>query len=286
MSAPTNIIIVLAAVTAGYFIEPIITQRGTKAETSNIQLDLSKVTHEDFPETVELVEDFNISDPSNEINILLPKGSSVKPVKISGEKLVIQHLSIPIESTININKTNFKKLVLPKILARSAQKPATTPGAVVKAESIPETTRETAAGTEPGTVVKTKPIPEPKAVEPVAKTEEIAQVKEEIKPAPVSPPKPEVVKPVNTDPLSEEALIALMKSHVSDGNVKEFSAKQVTKWAIGGPETVDNVAYEQTGRVIFKAVTILGEETHGAIALIKNGEIDKWVWAKNMLSMR
>ena len=264
MSAPTNIIIVLAAVTAGYFIEPIITQRGTKAETSNIQLDLSKVTHEDFPETVELVEDFNISDPSNEINILLPKGSSVKPVKISGEKLVIQHLSIPIESTININKTNFKKLVLPKILARSAQKPATTPG----------------------TVVKTEPIPEPKAVEPVAKTEEIAQVKEEIKPAPVSPPKPEVVKPVNTDPLSEEALIALMKSHVSDGNVKEFSAKQVTKWAIGGPETVDNIAYEQTGRVIFKAVTILGEETHGAIALIKNGEIDKWVWAKNMLSMR
>ena len=197
MSAPTNIIIVLAAVTAGYFIEPIITQRGTKAETSNIQLDLSKVTHEDFPETVELVEDFNISDPSNEINILLPKGSSVKPVKISGEKLVIQHLSIPIESTININKTNFKKLVLPKILARSAQKPATTPGAVVKAESIPETTRETAAGTEPGTVVKTKPIPEPKAVEPVAKTEEIAQVKEEIKPAPVSPPKPEAIEICN-----------------------------------------------------------------------------------------
>ena len=47
----------------------------------------------------------------------------------------------------------------------------------------------------------------------------------------------------------------------------------------------DGATY-QTGRVTFEAETILGKQEYKAIALIKNGEVAKWIWAKTQLEMR
>lgn len=42
----------------------------------------------------------------------------------------------------------------------------------------------------------------------------------------------------------------------------------------------------QTGRVSFKAETILGTQEHEAIALIEDGRVYKWMWARTKLEMR
>ena len=47
----------------------------------------------------------------------------------------------------------------------------------------------------------------------------------------------------------------------------------------------DGVNY-QTGMVTFEAETILGKQQQKAIALIENGKVEKWYWAKTKLEMR
>ena len=79
--------------------------------------------------------------------------------------------------------------------------------------------------------------------------------------------------------------MTLMKASVAAGKVTEFDAKQVVSWKAGEPLELDGQTY-QTGLVSFKAETILGMQEHDAVALIENGAVTKWMWAKTKLEMR
>ena len=113
-----------------------------------------------------------------------------------------------------------------------------------------------------------EPTPEP-AVEP------------EPTPVPTPAPAPEPV----SKKLDEAGIVAAMKASVTDGKVTEFKANQVTAWKAGEDMEFDDETY-QTGTVTFKAETILGVQEHDALALIKDGKIEKWMWAKTKLEMR
>ena len=67
--------------------------------------------------------------------------------------------------------------------------------------------------------------------------------------------------------------------------VSEFKADQVTEWLAGEDMEFDGANY-QTGMVTFEAETILGKQQQKAIALIENGKVVKWYWAKTKLEMR
>lgn len=206
---------------------------------SSIQVDLSKITQEDFPAKVDLKVPFTISDANSGVTMQLKKGSKVKPVRLQGTDLVIQPVGLPIESKINVDKTNFKELAVPKMLERLQN-------AVAKKDPEPAP-------------------PMPKDPEPV-----------------VPEPTPEPPAPTKLD---EAAIVALLKKDVQAGKVTEFKANQVTAWKAGEDMEFDGDTY-QTGRVTFKAETILGVQEHEAIALIEDGEVYKWMWAKTKLEMR
>jgi len=102
-------------------------------------------------------------------------------------------------------------------------------------------------------------------------------------PTPPTPPAP-VPTPAAAK-LDEAAIVALLKSDVQAGKVTEFKANQVTAWKAGEEMDFDGDTY-QTGHVTFKAETILGVQEHEAIALIEDGKVHKWMWAKTKLEMR
>lgn len=107
-------------------------------------------------------------------------------------------------------------------------------------------------------------------------------------PAPVKPdPTPVVPVPAPKEDivLDADAVVALMKANVAAGKVSEFTAAQVKTWKAGEDLELDGETY-QTGRVFFEAESILGTNQYEAIALIEDGEIVKWLWAKNKLEMR
>jgi serine/threonine protein kinase len=85
--------------------------------------------------------------------------------------------------------------------------------------------------------------------------------------------------------LHEASIVDLLKSDVQAGKVTEFKANQVTAWKAGEKMQFNGDTYK-TGRVTFKTETILGVQEHEAIALIEDGKIYKWVWAKTKLEMR
>ena len=100
---------------------------------------------------------------------------------------------------------------------------------------------------------------------------------------------PETAKEPEPEPepvfLEATAILAVIKDSVEAGKVTEFKAEQVTEWAVGADLEFDGQMY-QTGLVTFEAQTILGTQQQKAIALIKNGELARWVWAKTKLEMR
>jgi len=107
------------------------------------------------------------------------------------------------------------------------------------------------------------------------------------------PPVERADSPVETPPtppspagkLDEAAIVSLLKADVEAGKVTEFKANQVTQWNAGEEIDFDGETY-QTGLVTFKAETILGVQEHEAIALIEDGKVYKWMWAKTKLEMR
>lgn len=219
-----------------------------------IQVDLSKITPEDFPAKVELKVDYTISDSNSGVTMQLKKGTKVKPVRVEGADLIIQPVGLPIESKIAVDNTNFKELAVPRMLERLQN---------AVANKDPEPTPPVT----PVTPEPTPPTPIPAVVPPTPPTP----------PAPA--PTPAATK------LDEAAIVTLLKSDVQAGKVTEFKANQVTAWKAGEELEFDGDTY-QTGRVTFKAETILGVQEHEAIALIEDGKVYKWMWAKTKLEMR
>lgn len=213
-----------------------------------VQVDLSKVTKADFPDKVALKVGYTVTDAESGATVTLKKGSLVKPLRLEGTDLVIQPSLVPIQSKIDVDKTNFKELVAPRIEERLRN-------AVAEEDPAPAEPMQADPGPEPPAPPAPEPEPEPE-------------------PEPAAVPK-----------LGEAAVVALLKQDVEAGNVTEFKANQVTAWKAGEDMEFDGETY-QTGRVTFRAQTILGVQEHEAIALIEDGKVYKWMWAKTKLEMR
>lgn len=83
----------------------------------------------------------------------------------------------------------------------------------------------------------------------------------------------------------EDEIIAIMKTSVRAGAVREFAFKQVETWKAGEEETHKGVLY-RTGLIAYQAETIFGRKHVAVKALIRNGKVEKWVYAKTGLEVR
>jgi hypothetical protein len=138
-----------------------------------------------------------------------------------------------------------------------------------------------AAATPPATVVAPAPAPAAPAPAPVAKIDPVVSNPE---PMPVVEPTP-APAPVEDTKLGDDEIIALMKDSIAGGAVKEFTSDQVKGWKTNGEETIDGTEY-QTGLAAYEAATIFGVRPVQAKALIKDGKIERWVYAKSGMEIQ
>lgn len=183
-----------------------------------VNIDLSLVKPEDFPEEVSLYDSFEIEQGG--LKLSLEQGTHVIPVRLDGTNLVFKAKGIDLENTIDVDLTNFKELVLPVMNAR------------------------------------------------LEREEEMRRI--------------EAAKPVMLD---EAGILACIKASVQGERVSEFTADQVSAWEVVEDMEFDGQTY-QVGSVTVEEQTILGPQTNKAIALIEDGEVVKWLWAKTKLEVR
>jgi hypothetical protein len=259
--------------------EPTPDMSGNGAESSKDagdQVDLSKITSADFPARVTLKEDYSFADEKNGVEMQLKKGVKVKPLRLEGGFLVIQPVGYPVEGKVNVDQTDFLELAVP-MMQKRLQNPDLVQKTTDPADAQKNSDPEPEPVVEPDSVVKPNAVVKPDAT-PVVKPEVIPT---EDSGTAEEPPSEDATAAAE----SQDDLVALMKASVAAGKVKEFDASQVVTWKVGQPMVIDGKTY-QTGLVTFKAETILGMQEQDAIALIENGAVVKWMWAKTKLEMR
>lgn len=77
---------------------------------------------------------------------------------------------------------------------------------------------------------------------------------------------------------SNDPRMAPMVTSIKSGDYPELSKAQISAWHWIGKETVEGEAYE-TGTVSYEVQTIFGKIGTRAKALIKDGKVQKWIYA-------
>lgn len=88
-----------------------------------------------------------------------------------------------------------------------------------------------------------------------------------------------------TTTLDEAALVTLMQDSIQKRKVSEFTTEGVLKWDTGDNETIGDTEY-QIGFATYEKDTIFGKQPVVAKALVRNGNLTKWVYAKTGLDIR
>lgn len=126
---------------------------------------------------------------------------------------------------------------------------------------------------------------EPKPVEPITPAEPApAEPTPPAEPKPAEPTAPEPAVVTDTSAPAGDVVKA-MQASLKAAQIKEFTFEQVIGWKDAGSETIGGQAY-QTGLAAYKVETIFGPSNLQAKALIQNGKVVKWVFAKSGLEMK
>ncbi len=155
-----------------------------------------------------------------------------------------------------------------KITARQSDPPS-APTALGGAPSIPETPNPEA-------------VPEPMTpADPFAETKPDLPDEEQASPAttPATPPA-NLPEPAPSPTAPRADAVALMKEAIGTGTVDAVATGSVLDWKEAPDETIEGVTY-QIGVISFTKDTFLGPKTMEAKALIRDGAIARWIWAKS-----
>lgn len=169
-----------------------------------VEVDLTGVTPEDFPDEVQLLVPVKLQIPGMEEPMVLKKGAMVEPVRLQGDSLIFKPKMVSVNAKIPIDDTNFKALIKPIL-------------EVKRRNEAEERARLAAQEKEANEAVVPEPMPEPR---------------------PEPQPEPKAAQ------LSEAAVIDLMKSSIAAGAIKEFTADKVLGWKLEGVEEIDGQEYQ------------------------------------------
>ena len=230
-----------------------------KYKGASYSINLDEVRDSELPETVTIENPTIIPTSGGEGQVRLRKGDVVTLLNRKDDSLIVEKPDLNGKGKISPKDTDLFQQLVKRIYEREAG------GAI-------------AATTPPATVVAPAPAPAPA---PVAKIDPVVSNPE---PMPVVEPTP-VPDPVEDTKLGDDEIIALMKDSIAGGAVKEFTSDQVKGWKTNGEETIDGTEY-QTGLAAYEAATIFGVRPVQAKALIKDGKIERWVYAKSGMEIQ
>jgi hypothetical protein len=232
------------------------------------KIDLAEYRDADLPLTIKIEKPVTIPTIDNDGEVRLGKGDTVNLLNRKDNVLIIESIKGNGKGEIAPQNTDIYTVLaarkFEKAVADGGGSMAGTPPVPVSTP-VPTPTPAPAPGPEPVAVVDPTPPPTP-AVEP--------------EPTPTPPP-----APVGEVKLTEEQIIELMKKSIDGGAVKEFKTEQVKCWKASGDETIDGSDY-QTGLAAYEAATIFGVRPVQAKALIKDGKIERWVYAKSGMEIQ
>jgi len=230
------------------------------------KIDLAEYRDADLPLTIKLEKPVTIPTIDNDGEVRLGKGDTVNLLNRKDNVLIIESIKGNGKGEVAPQNTDIYTVLaarkFEKAVADGGGSMAGTPPVPVP---TPVPTPTPAPGPEPVAVVDPTPPPTP-AVEP--------------EPTPTPPP-----APAGGVKLTEEQIIELMKKSIAGGAVKEFKTEQVKGWKASGDETIDGSDY-QTGLAAYEAATIFGVRPVQAKALIKDGKIERWVYAKSGMEIQ
>jgi len=231
-----------------------------KYKGANYTINLDEVRDNELPKTVKIENATEIPTLSGEGQVRLRKGDVVTLLNRNNDVLIVEKPDSNGKGKISPKDTDLFQQLAKQIYEKEAggAVAVTTPPAPVPAPNpIP------VAGVDPTPT----PTPEPMPV---------------VEPEPEPAPTP---APVGGAKLSDDEIIALMKESIAGGAVKEFTSDQVKGWKPNGDETIDGTEY-QTGLAAYEAATIFGVRPVQAKALINDGKIERWVYAKSGMEIQ
>ncbi|NNM29930.1 MAG: hypothetical protein HKO57_10425 [Akkermansiaceae bacterium] len=226
---------------------------------------LAEITDAELPERVTLKKRVKVSAEGQD-PIFLEAGAKVLVKSREGNTLTIAAMAGPLEGIAALTATDLVEQVAKARVMQMAGVPVAQndppqpgPGTRPPGRTPPQGGPPAVAQVDP---------PKPPPVEP------------EPEPEPDPEPEPEAPKTLDAD-----GLVAAMQKSVKDGEIKEFTFPQVEGWKAGADENIDGETY-QTGLAAYKAETIFGVKTVQAKALIQNGKVQKWVYAKTGMEIK
>lgn len=240
-------------------------KRDVKIGDAVFHIDLTEMRDNALPTTVRTVGPVKLPTVVGDGEVALADGREVKLLNRNDKKLIIETIDGTAKGEVLIKQTD--------IFATIGRR---------KMDEL----RAAAGGTKvPPVAPNLKPEPAPPVI--AAHTEKPAPA-----PAPVMPPSEPMIPdsapepaPVEVSKLNAEQIVDLMKKSIADGAVKEFKSEQVQGWKAGEDEDVDGEEY-QTGLVAYEAMTIFGKQAVQAKALIQQGKVVRWVYAKTGMEIR
>ena len=239
-----------------------------KYKGASYSINLDEVRDNELPETVTIENPTIIPTSGGEGQVRLRKGDVVTLLNRKDDSLIVEKPDSNGKGKISPKDTDLFQQLVKRIYEREAG------GAI-------------AATTPPATVVAPAPAPAPAAPAPAPAPAPVAKIDPVVsnpEPMPVVEPTP-VPDPVEDTKLGDDEIIALMKDSIAGGAVKEFTSDQVKGWKTNGEETIDGTEY-QTGLAAYEAATIFGVRPVQAKALIKDGKIERWVYAKSGMEIQ
>ena len=239
-----------------------------KYKSANYTINLDEVRDNELPKTVKIENATKIPTLSGEGQVRLRKGDVVTLLNRKDDVLIVEKPDSNGKGEISPKDTDLFQQLAKQIYEKEAggAVAVTTPPAPVPVpvpNPVPAPNPTPVAGVDPTPT----PTPEPMPV---------------VEPEPEPAPTP---APVGGAKLSDDEIIALMKESIAGGAVKEFTSDQVKGWKPNGDETIDGTEY-QTGLAAYEAATIFGVRPVQAKALIKDGKIERWVYAKSGMEIQ
>ncbi|MDB4500630.1 hypothetical protein N9224_00425 [Akkermansiaceae bacterium] len=220
------------------------------------RVDLAGMRDNELPKVVQIIGQVTLPLKTGDGEKRLATGRKVNLLNRNDKKLIIETMDGLAKGEVEIKQTDIFA-----VIARGKMdvlnNVATTGQPALGIPAIPVIKPPVVASNDPAPSATPAP-----AVEPMVPAE----------------PEPEP-EPVSVAKLTPERIVEVMKKSIEGGAVKVFTLDQVTDWKAAEDEDIDGVEY-QTGLAAYKAQTIFGEQLVQAKALIKDGKVEKWLYAK------
>jgi len=224
------------------------------------QIDVARLTRDQLPLRILLTTDVKVSDPASGVTMIIQAGNRVKLVRIERGNAVVSPSDGPFLGLVPITDTD----LLQQIAANpptSVTPPATPPTAVIP-EQVPEPSEDSEDSE--SEMPEPTPAPEPATI-------------------PATPPAAENPSPTVAEGPTDA--VKVMQDSIKAAQIKEFTFDQVLDWKAEADEIMDGETY-QIGVVSYRAETIFGVKTIQAKALIKAGEVHRWIWPKSGMEIK